>query len=99
MCTAGIESLQTWRDTSFKLYEKNLRQTPPSCLASLGRLLHLGPVTTLYGRANDTLFPMDEAEQPDWIVTRVDGKKTYLPRCLGGLRMWNVSKRCHENID
>lgn len=99
MSTAGADSLQQWRDSSFKLYEKSLRQTPPECLASLGRMLHLGPVTQLYGSANDTLFPMAEAEKKDWTVTRGDGKKTYLPRRLNGLRTWDVKARCYTPVD
>jgi len=99
MCTAGVESLQQWRDSSFKLYEKSVRKTPPECLASLGRMLHLGPVTQLYGRANDTLFPMIDEEKKDWTVVRGDGKKTYLPRRLTGLRMWDIAARQYTPID
>ena len=99
MCPAGATSLEAWRDSSFKLYEKALMQTPPECLASLGRMLHLGPVTQLYGRADDPLFPMPEEEKGNWTVLRNDGKKTYLPRPLNGLRMFNITSRLYTPMD
>lgn len=99
MCPAGEFSLKNWRDSSFKIYEDNLRQTPPECLASLGRMLAAGPITRLYGRANDPLFPMPEEQKNAWIVLRGDGKKTYLPRPLNGLRIWNVTSRLYSTMD
>ena len=33
---------------------------------ALGRMLWQGPLTKLYGRANETMFPMPEDEKSDW---------------------------------
>jgi ubiquitin-protein ligase len=104
LCTGGLDGVENWRRISFKLYEESIRETPPSCLAGLGRLLWLGPITHLYANANDQIFPMPESEQPDWTVVRVDEKtgkehKTYLPRTLHALRIWNPTTRAYEAVE
>merc|ERR1711934_172011 len=79
-----------WRDIKFKDYEKAIKKCPPECLAGLGRMLHLGPITKLFGRADDSMFPMTEEEKVQWTV---------LPLQLAGLRSFDPVTRTYNAID
>ena len=99
--TAGKDALVQWRNVKFKDYETNIKKCPPNCLAGLGKMLHLGPVTNLYGLANDPMFPMTEEEKVKWTVVPKDNpkNKTFLPLQLNGLRCFNPVSRSYEALD
>jgi len=98
---AGADAVRSWRDSKFGQYEKDIRTCPPKCLSGLGKMLHLGPVTKLFGRADDPLFPMTDEEKARWTVVPKDGsgKATHLPWQLGGLRSWDPVTRSYSAID
>jgi len=96
VATAAKESLASWRKGLFASYEKQLKKTPPECLAALGRMLWQGPLTKLYGRANETMFPMPEEEKSDWKLVNAAGKTTFLPRPIYAIRTWNPVTRSYD---
>jgi len=63
-------------------------------------MLHLGPITKLFGRADDTMFPMTEEEKKQYTVVPDDGgKNTLLPLQLNGLRSFDPVTRTYNAID
>merc|ERR1719498_584911 len=99
LTTAAKTSLESWRSSLFATYEKQLKTTPPDCLAALGRMLWQGPITKLFGRANETMFPMPVDEQDQWKLVNSSGKTTYLPRQIFALRQWNPTTRSYDVYD
>ena len=91
MCRGGATSVESYRSMKFKTYEDNIKACPPPCMAGLARMIHAGPVTSLYENANcgGQIFPMSEEELGNFQHTRPDGKVVNLPRIVLELRVYN----------
>ncbi len=60
MCLAGVNSIEHFRGTKFQYYVESVSAKPPPCMAGFARMLHAGPVTSLYenSKGDGQMFPM-----------------------------------------
>lgn len=102
--SAGMESLQGEKNMLWGVYEQQVSQLPPGCMAATRRMLQQGPVIRLFDRGPGGIrggfsLRMADEERKDWETVNAQNKITDVPRMAHAVRYWDATARQYVVID
>jgi len=102
------EGVEAEKSILFGKYADAITELPPSCLATLRRLLQAGPITTVFSGGGKPphvnshegfALRMPAAEVGDWTLTNDKGEVVDVLRPAKALRVWDASAGGYASID
>ena len=92
----GIESLEGYRNSKFKIWEASMLNVFGGCAAAFLPELRRG--FALNNLFDHNVFPSPPEERADWEIDN-NGKIVIRPRPVRGLRIWNSQTKQYDDVD